>query len=79
MGAVVRLLLALQAFVLVAPTNGNGALRTKTPSIQPQGFRSFTLKAGTELLNNDVYEVSFVEGGEPSAVPVGTRCTRWTG
>ena len=46
-------------------TNGNGALQTKTPGIHLQGFRSATTEEGPELLNNDVYEVSFVEGGGP--------------
>ena len=61
---VVHRLLALQAATLVGPLSENGDHRTKTPSVQPQGFQRLAVHETPELSNNDVYELSFVEGAE---------------
>lgn len=61
---VVRLLLALQAIAVVGPLTENDTLQTKTPSIHPQGFQHLEPQEVPELLNNDAYELSFVEGAE---------------
>lgn len=59
------LLFAVQAILLVGASTENDAPQSKTPGIHPQGFQPLAAEEDPELSNNDLYEVSFVEGGTP--------------